>query len=148
MNTEDYYRGFEKEEIDQLCQAIESNYQSWVSGFAPLAVGGHMESVAVQEFSRTMFNMRPDIALSVFRTVFPFDLRHFLARVTVQCHIIQSSEDLAVPVGVAEYLHQNLGGKSVVEMMATEGHLPQFSSPEVTIPVLVRHIQHDIADDA
>ncbi|KAH6799607.1 hypothetical protein C2S51_036091 [Perilla frutescens var. frutescens] len=147
LNTADYFGGFEQEEIDELCNAIESNYKSWVSGFAPLVVGGDMASVAVQEFSRTMFNMRPDIALSVFRTVFTFDLREFLERVTVPCHIIQSSKDLAVPVAVAEYLHQNLGGKSIVEVVSTEGHLPQLSAPELTIPVLLRHIQHDIVDE-
>ncbi|KAK4488435.1 hypothetical protein RD792_004199 [Penstemon davidsonii] len=144
MNTDDYYGGFEKKEIDQLCSAMETNYKSWISGFAPLVVGGDMDSVAVQEFSRTLFNMRPDIALSVFRTIFTFDSRHYLERVIVPCHIIQSSKDMAVPMAVAEYLHQNLGGKSIVEMMPTEGHLPQLSSPEITIPVLLRHIKHDI----
>ncbi|EPS71370.1 hypothetical protein M569_03387, partial [Genlisea aurea] len=146
VNADDYYGGFEQSEIDELCAAMEANYKSWVSGFAPLAVGGDMRSTAVQEFSRTLFNTRPDIALSVFRTVFTFDLRHFLARVTVPCHIIQSSKDLAVPVTVAEYLHQNLGGKSIVEVIPTEGHLPHLSSPEMTIPVLLRHIRHDIVD--
>ncbi|KAG8367116.1 hypothetical protein BUALT_Bualt16G0039800 [Buddleja alternifolia] len=146
INTHDYYGGFEQEDINQLCHAIESNYKSWIVGFAPLAVGGDLDSVAVQEFSRTLFNMRPDISLSVFRTIFTFDLRQFLARVTVPCHIIQSSKDLAVPVSVAEYLHQNIAGKSIVEVMSTEGHLPQLSSPEITIPVLIRHINHDIVD--
>ncbi|KAL8124982.1 karrikin insensitive 2 receptor IA-like [Apium graveolens] len=144
LNTGDYFGGFELEEIDQLCNAIESNYNSWVCGFAPLVVGGDMDSVAVQEFSRTLFNMRPDIALSVFRTIFTNDLRELLGQVTVPCHIIQSSKDLAVPVSVSEFLHQNIGGKSVVEIIATEGHLPQLSSPEITVPVIVRHIQYDI----
>lgn len=147
MNTADYYGGFEQEEIEQLCTAMESNYKSWVAGFAPLVVGGDMESVAVQEFSRTLFNMRPDIALSMFRMVFTFDLRHFLDRVSVPCHIIQSSKDLAVPVSVAEYLHQKLACRSIVEVVPTEGHLPQLSAPELTIPVLIRHIQHDIVDE-
>ncbi|PHT56750.1 putative esterase D14L [Capsicum baccatum] len=147
VNTDDYYGGFESEEIEQLCQAMESNYKAWISGFAPLVVGGDMDSVAVQEFSRTLFNMRPDIALSVFRTVFTFDLRHFLSRVTVPCHIIQSSMDMSLPVSVSEYLHRNLGGKSIVEIMSTEGHLPHLSAPEATIPVLLRHIAHDITAD-
>lgn len=125
---------------------MESNYKSWIAGFAPLVIGGDMDSIAVQEFSRTLFNMRPDIALSIFRTIFTFDLREFLGRVTVPCHIIQSTKDLAVPVAVAEYLHRNLGGKSIVEVMPTEGHLPQLSSPETTIPVIVRHVRRDIAD--
>ncbi|GAA0162504.1 serine protease [Lithospermum erythrorhizon] len=145
LNTDDYYGGFESDDIKQLGEAMESNYESWCSGFAPLVVGGDMDSVAVQEFSRTLFNMRPDIAMSVFKTIFQFDLRHYLSNVTVPCHIIQSSKDLAVPVAVSEYLHKNLGGTSIVEVMSTEGHLPQLSLPEITIPVILRHIHNDIA---
>ncbi|CAA0814394.1 Probable esterase KAI2 [Striga hermonthica] len=144
LNTADYLGGFEPADVEQLAGAIEANYKSWVSGFAPMVVGGDMDSVAVQEFSRTLFNMRPDIARSVFRTIFTSDLRDYLGRVTVPCHIIQSSRDMAVPVSVAEYIHNRVGGRSVVEVMNTEGHLPQLSAPEVAIPVLLRHIKNDI----
>nr|GMD51735.1 probable esterase KAI2 [Ipomoea batatas]GMD55289.1 probable esterase KAI2 [Ipomoea batatas] len=144
LNDVDYYGGFELEDLEQLFDAMRSNYKAWCSGFAPLAVGGDMDSVAVQEFSRTLFNMRPDIALSVLQTIFRSDLRHVLSHVTVPCHIIQSMKDLAVPVVVAEYLHRNLSCESVVEVMSTDGHLPQLSSPDVVVPVILRHIQHDI----
>jgi pimeloyl-ACP methyl ester carboxylesterase len=145
LNDVDYYGGFEQEDLDQLFEAIRGNYKAWCSGFAPLAVGGDMDLVAVQEFSRTLFNMRPDIALSVGQTIFQSDLRQILGLVTVPCHIIQSMKDLAVPVVVSEYLHQNLGSDSIVEVMSTEGHLPQLSSPDIVIPVLLRHIRCDIA---
>ncbi|XP_031494429.1 probable esterase D14L [Nymphaea colorata] len=145
LNDVDYYGGFEQEELDQLFNAMHANFKAWVSGFAPLAVGGDMDSVAVQEFSRTLFNIRPDIALSVARTIFQSDVRPILSRVTVPCHIIQSTKDLAVPVAVSEYLHTHLGGDSIVEVMPSDGHLPQLSCPEIVIPVLLRHIHHDIA---
>ncbi|KAL3526853.1 hypothetical protein ACH5RR_011509 [Cinchona calisaya] len=144
LNDVDYYGGFEQEDLDQLFEAMKSNYKAWCDGFAPLAVGGDMDSVAVQEFSRTLFNMRPDIALSVAQTIFYSDMRHLLAHVSVPCHIIQSMKDLAVPVVVSEYLHRNLGCESVVEVMSTDGHLPQLSSPDVVVPVLLRHIRNNI----
>ncbi|XP_010277133.1 PREDICTED: probable esterase D14L [Nelumbo nucifera] len=145
LNDVDYYGGFEQEDLDQLFEAMRENYKAWCSGFAPLAVGGDMDSVAVQEFSRTLFNIRPDIALSVAQTIFQSDFRQVLRLVTVPCHILQSSKDLAVPVVVSEYLHRNLGGESIAEVMPSDGHLPQLSSPDVVIPVLLRHIRHDIA---
>ncbi|XP_020584281.1 probable esterase D14L isoform X1 [Phalaenopsis equestris] len=144
LNDADYYGGFEQEDLDQLFEAIRANYKAWVSGFAPLAVGSDMDSVAVQEFSRTLFNVRPDIAASVAQTIFQSDMRSILGLVTVPCHILQSTKDLAVPVFVSEYLHRNLGGESIVEVMPSEGHLPQLSSPEIVIPVLLRHIRFDI----
>lgn len=145
LNDVDYFGGFEQEDLDQLFDAMAANYKAWCSGWAPMAIGGDMESVAVQEFSRTLFNMRPDIALSVLQTIFQSDMRQVLSLVTVPCHIIQSKKDLAVPVVVAEYLHQHVGGESIVEVMSTEGHLPQLSSPDIVVPVLLRHICHDIA---
>ncbi|XP_050206998.1 probable esterase D14L [Mercurialis annua] len=145
LNEVNYYGGFEQEELTQLFEAMQDNYKAWCSGFAPLAVGGDMESVAVQEFSRTLFNMRPDIALSVAQTIFQSDMRSILHMVTVPCHIVQSIKDLAVPVVASEYLHRHLGGQSIVEVMSTDGHLPQLSSPDVVVPVLLKHIHHDIA---
>lgn len=142
----DYYGGFDQEDLDQLFEAIQANYEAWCSGFAPLAVGGDMDSVAVQEFSRTLFNMRPDIAFSMARTIFRSDMRQLLKLVTVPCHIIQSVNDMAVPVVVSEFLHKNLGGRSIVEVMSSDGHLPQLSSPDIVIPVIVRHIRYDIAE--
>ncbi|KAK1372247.1 putative esterase KAI2 [Heracleum sosnowskyi] len=144
LNDVDYFGGFEQEDLDQLFEAMQSNFKAWCAGFAPLAVGGDMDSVAVQEFSRTLFNMRPDIALSVAKIIFMSDLRHLLCHVTIPCHIIQSMKDLAVPVVVSEYLHRNIGSESIVEVMSTDGHLPQLSSPDVVIPVLLRHIRNNI----
>ena len=141
----DYYGGFEQDELDELFEAMQSNYKAWCLGFAPLCVGGDMESVAVQEFSRTLFNIRPDIALNVAQTIFQSDVRSLLPHVSVPCHIVQSTKDLAVPVVVSEYLHRHLGGDSIVEVMPSEGHLPRLSSPDIVTPVLLRHIQHDIA---
>ncbi|WCJ31345.1 alpha/beta-Hydrolases superfamily protein [Euphorbia peplus] len=144
LNDVDYYGGFDREDLNQLFEAMQSNYKAWCSGFAPLAVGGDMDSVAIQEFSRTLFNMRPDIALCVAQTIFQSDMRHILDLVTVPCHILQSGKDLAVPVVVSEYLNKHLGGESIVEVVSTDGHLPQLSSPDIWIPVLLRHIRHDI----
>ncbi|CAN7007511.1 hypothetical protein Bca4012_028695 [Brassica carinata] len=145
VNDVDYQVGFEQEDLNQLFEAIRSNYKAWCLGFAPLVVGGDLDSVAVQEFSRTLFNMRPDIALSMAQTIFSSDMRQILPFVSVPCHIVQSAKDLAVPVPVFEYLHTNLGSESVVEVMSSEGHLPQLSSPASVIPVLLRHIRNDIA---
>ncbi|XP_047311334.1 probable esterase KAI2 [Impatiens glandulifera] len=144
LNDVDYFGGFDQEDLDQLFEAMQSNYKAWCAGFAPLAVGGDMESMSVQEFSRTLFNMRPDIALSIAQTIFYSDYRQLLPHVTVPCHIIQSVKDLAVPVVISEYLHQNLGSNNIVEVMSTDGHLPQLSSPDVLVPVLLRHIRSNI----
>ncbi|MCO5598963.1 hypothetical protein L7F22_053062 [Adiantum nelumboides] len=140
LNDVNYFGGFEQDDLDQLFEAMQSNFKAWVSGFAPLAVGDDMDSFAVQEFSRTLFSVRPDIAFGVAKVIFESDFRGILPYVTIPCHILQSNKDLAVPVVVSDYLHQALGAKSIVEILQTEGHLPQLSSPNVVVPALRRHL--------
>ncbi|KDP32037.1 hypothetical protein JCGZ_12498 [Jatropha curcas] len=130
--------------MNQMFEAMSSNYKAWCSGFAPMVVGGDMDSVHVQEFCRTLFNMRPDISLSLAHVKFSSDIRHLLTMVKVPCHILQGKMDKVVPVEVSEYLHQTLGGPSIVELMPTNGHLPQLSSPEVVVAVIVKHLRLDI----
>ncbi|XP_059637063.1 probable strigolactone esterase DAD2 [Cornus florida] len=128
LNDRDYHGGFEQDEIEEVFVAMEANYEAWVKGTAPLAVGADVP-VAVQEFSRTLFNMRPDISLLVSQTVFRSDLRGILKMVTVPCCIIQTAKDMCVPPTVAEYLKDNLGGPNTVVMLDIEGHLPHLSAP-------------------
>ncbi|KAB1204040.1 putative strigolactone esterase DAD2 [Morella rubra] len=71
LNDKDYHGGFERGEIEKVLYAMEANYEAWVNGFAPLAVGADVPD-AVREFSRTLFNMRPDISLFVSLQNLPF----------------------------------------------------------------------------
>ncbi|KAF8410219.1 hypothetical protein HHK36_002742 [Tetracentron sinense] len=137
LNDKDYHGGFEKGEIEKVLSAMEGNYEAWVNEFAPLAVGADVPA-AVREFSRTLFNMRPDITLWVSRTVFDSDLRGVLGMVKAPCCIIQSAKDTSVPVSVAMYLKTHLGGRNTIEMLHTEGHLPHLSSPALLVQVLRR----------
>lgn len=109
-------------------------------GFAPLAIGADVP-VAVQEFSRTLFNMRPDISLFVSQTVFSSDLRDILGLVQTPCWIIQTAKDASVPASVATYLRDNLGGRNQVVMLNVEGHLPHLSAPVL----LAQHLNRAIS---
>ncbi|KAJ4701623.1 putative Sigma factor sigb regulation protein rsbq [Melia azedarach] len=137
LNDDDYHGGFEMAEIEKVFKAMEANYEAWAYGYAPLAVGADVPA-AVREFSRTLFNMRPDISLFVSRTVFNSDLRGILGLVRVPCVIIQTAKDVSVPVSVAEYLRRHLGGRTTVELLKIEGHLPHLSAPAVVGPVIRR----------
>ncbi|GLJ29360.1 hypothetical protein SUGI_0579010 [Cryptomeria japonica] len=137
MNDNEYQGGFERKDIDKVFDAMKSNYKDWVKGFAPLLVGADVPA-AVREFSRTLFNMRPDIALHVCEIVFNNDMRDILKHVKVPCCVVQTSKDMAVPLSVATYVQRNLGGRSSLEILDTEGHLPHLSQPAKIIQLLRR----------
>lgn len=137
LNDHDYHGGFELPEIQQVFDAMAANYSAWATGYAPLAVGADVPA-AVQEFSRTLFNMRPDISLHVCRTVFNTDLRGVLGMVRSPCVVVQTTRDVSVPASVAAYLKAHLGGRTAVEFLQTEGHLPHLSAPGLLAQVLRR----------
>ncbi|KAI9106937.1 hypothetical protein K1719_022465 [Acacia pycnantha] len=128
LNDSDYHGGFEEAEIQQVFSAMKDNYEAWASGFAPLAVGADVPA-AVREFTRTLFNMRPDISLFVSQTVFNSDLRGILELVKAPCCIMQTARDVSVPAEVATYMKEHLGGRTTVQWLDTEGHLPHLSAP-------------------
>jgi len=137
LNDSDYHGGFELEEIQQVFDAMSANYSAWATGYAPLAVGADVPA-AVQEFSRTLFNMRPDISLHVCQSVFKTDLRGVLGMVQAPCVVVQTTRDVSVPASVAAYLKAHLGGRTTIEPLATEGHLPHLSAPSLLAQVLRR----------
>ncbi|GJN08738.1 hypothetical protein PR202_ga26691 [Eleusine coracana subsp. coracana] len=138
-HDKDYHGGFELPEILQVFDAMKANYSAWATGYAPLAVGADV-ATAVQEFSRTLFNMRPDISLHVCQTVFNTDLRGVLGMVRAPCVVVQTTRDVSVPASVANYLKAHLGGRTTVEFLQTEGHLPHLSAPGLLAQVLRRSL--------
>ncbi|XWS14797.1 hypothetical protein CRYUN_Cryun35bG0039100 [Craigia yunnanensis] len=147
LNDKDYHGGFEHGEIEKVFLAMEANYEAWVKGFAPLAVGADVPT-AVREFSRTLFNMRPDITLFVSRTVFNSDLRGVLGLVRVPCCVVQTAKDVSVPASVAEYLRTHLGGRTTIEILKTEGHLPHLSAPALLYQLLRRALSRSVLDSS
>lgn len=138
LNDVNYFGGFEQQDLEQIYGDMKSNFRSWVTGFGELLVAADLQSRAVQEFCRTFYSIRPDIALSITRTIFQSDLRSTLPLVTVPVHLLQTMKDMAVPLQVAHYLQQNLGGWTTMEILDTEGHLPHLSDPGVVIAALLR----------
>ena len=123
-----YKGGFEQDDLDALFEAMTSNYQSWVSGFAPLAMGNPDKPELARYFAETLISIRPDIAQAVLRVIFTSDHRSELSRVRVPVHVLQSSRDVAVPDEVGEFLAANIETSNLVKLTST-GHLPHVSAP-------------------
>lgn len=135
LNDRDYYGGFEKEDVEQLFEAMRCDFKGWACEFAPLVVGVS-DKDAIDRFTETLSSMRPDVALAIAKTIFESDHRWILPEVKVATHILQTTKDLAVPMVVADYMSRNLGSKGTIEVLQTEGHLPQITSPELLITSL------------
>lgn len=138
LNDADYVGGFEQANLDQLFESMAANYQAWVAGFAPIVVGVD-DREAVADFSRTLFQMRPDIALNTSRTIFESDMRQAVLRVATPVHLIQTSSDVAVPIQVGEWLAGAIPNASL-DIIDAAGHLPHITAPAEVIRILERHL--------
>jgi len=138
LNHEDYVGGFEREDLDALFAAMDANYQAWVAGFAPSAVGAEVPD-AVHDFASGLLAMRPDVTARIARTIFESDVRHLLSLCHVPVSLIHARGDLAVPEPVAHYLHRHLQGSRLAWVDAA-GHLPHLSAPEQVAKVLYEQL--------
>nr|AFI78788.1 putative D14 protein [Chlorokybus atmophyticus] len=138
LPEENFHGPFSLEDLERVFASMHENYLAWVAGFAPRVVCED-NSEAIEEFSRHLISMRPDVAISVSRTAFLTDFRDALSMVEIPCVLLQGREDLAVPEEVTQYMAARLP-KCMYEILPTRGHIPHMSAPGIVLSALRRHI--------
>lgn len=138
VNEPGYVGGFDQADLDGLFESMSANYQAWVAGFAPMVVGVD-DRDAIAEFSRTLFQMRPDIALNTSRTIFSSDMRATIRRVPVPVHLLQTRDDIAVPMQAGEWLAHELPN-ATLDIIDASGHLPHITASMAVLEVLERRL--------
>jgi sigma-B regulation protein RsbQ len=141
LNEAGYQGGFDREDLEGLLGAMASNYQAWVAGFAPAAIAADVPA-AVEDFSRGLLAMRPDITVRIARAIFESDVRDLLCQLRVPTVLIHSRADIAVPPSVAHYLRDHIAGATLA-WIAASGHLPHMSAPAEVADVISRHLTGD-----
>nr|KYP71646.1 Sigma factor sigB regulation protein rsbQ [Cajanus cajan] len=135
LDEEGYEGGFNRSELDKIFESMKQNFSGWVHTFAPNAISANNPS-AVAEFEQSLLKMKPQVALSVAKTVFLSDLRWVLPRVHVPCTIIQTRKDPIVPLAVTSYMNKKLGSHSKVKILETQGHFPQLTAYRLLLEAL------------
>lgn len=138
-NLEGYAGGFDRKDLDGLFEAMTHSYAQWALAYAPAAVAATVGHPAVEEFSRGLLAMRPDIALSTALAIFRSDHRAALTSIPVPCTLLQTREDVAVPMGVAEFMQDSIPN-AILEIIDAKGHLPHLSTPDLVRDALLRHL--------
>ncbi|EWY38546.1 hypothetical protein N825_12100 [Skermanella stibiiresistens SB22] len=122
-----------------MLEPLIENYRLWVDSFSRMIAADGGENPTSIDLARSLLNIQPDIALSILTMIMRSDLRDRLAEVKVPTIIIQTRRDAAVPLEVAQYMHDHIRG-SVLEILDTDGHLPHISAPRKLIEVLARSL--------
>ncbi|HEY0601923.1 MAG TPA: alpha/beta hydrolase [Herpetosiphonaceae bacterium] len=135
INDGDYVGGFEREDIDELLEALDANHLGWSSSMAPVIMGNADRPELGQELTNSFCRTHPEIARQFARATFLSDNRADLPRLKTKSLILQCSHDVIAPEAVGRYLHQTLVDSSFVMLKAT-GHCPNLSAPQETIAAM------------
>lgn len=139
LDDEGYVGGFTQEALDGLYAAMANNYYAWVSGFAPAAMANADNPQLAESFAASLSSIRPDIAQSVARVIFQSDHRDALSKLNVNTLLLQTKQDIAVPMDVALYLNKNIKN-SKLETVNAEGHFPHISAPDEVIRAIKSYV--------
>lgn len=146
LNERDYYGGFEQVDLDELYDAMAADFEGWAARFARLVVGVEDAGDAIERFTVTLSGMRPDVAISMAKVIFESDFRGIVEEVkgkTMEVSVLQTRKDIAVPLVVSDYMKHHLGSEGSVDVLPTDGHLPQFSAPNLFTAALLRRLNNN-----
>jgi len=130
-----YKGGFDQQSLDDLFAMMKNNYHAWASGFAALAMSNPDHPQLADKFAGWLSALRPDIALMVAKVIFQSDYRDQLEKVNKPVLVIQSNDDIAVPVEAARFLHEHIRGSCFLLINAT-GHLPHVSASDEVVQAI------------
>ncbi|KAI3923695.1 hypothetical protein MKW98_011325 [Papaver atlanticum] len=141
INCEDYEGGFEETQIEDIFVNIESNFHGWASYFATVVVDAN-DPISVDKFEKCLVSSKPEIILSLAKTVFLSDHRDILEKVDqVPCTIIQMTNDIVVPMSVAYHMQKQIKAESTIEVIEADGHFPQLTHTNAFVDTLDRVLE-------
>jgi sigma-B regulation protein RsbQ len=134
-NDVDYVGGFERADIEEMLDSLDSNYLGWSSVMAPVIVGNPDRPELGAELTNSFCRTDPEIARHFARVTFLSDNRADLPKVRVPTLVLQCAEDAIAPEVVGAYVHRQVPDSRLVAMKAT-GHCPNLSAPEETVAAI------------
>jgi sigma-B regulation protein RsbQ len=140
VNDGDYVGGFEEADIQQLLEALDSNYLGWSAAMAPVIMGRPDRPDLADELTESFCRTDPDIARRFARVTFLSDNRADLPRMPRPALVLQCTNDVIAPLAVGEYVRDHLPDAEMVMLSAT-GHCPNLSAPEETARAMDRFLR-------
>jgi len=144
LNEPGYTGGFDRADIYDMLEALDSNYLGWAATIAPIIMGNAHKPELSEELTNSFCRSHEEFARNFAYLTFLSDNRGDLKKLRTPSLILQCQEDMIAPLEVGQYMHQNLANSSLVVLNAT-GHCPNLSAPEETITAMKNYLQPEMA---
>lgn len=139
LNDSEYVGGFSRDDVDELLDAMESNWHAWGQAMAPFVMANPDHPELAAELAASFERSHAAMAHEFARAIFLSDYRAELAEVDVPVLVLQSTDDPMVPAEVGRYLYEHLPNSTLVPLEAT-GHYPHLSAIEETSGAITRFV--------
>jgi len=141
VNDDDsgYVGGFEQHDIDDLLDALDSNYLGWSSVMAPVIMGNAERPELGDDLTASFCSIDPFIASQFARVTFLSDNRADLAKVVTPTLILQNQDDAIAPESVGRFVRDSIPGSEYVVMDA-RGHIPNLSEPGELVSEISKYL--------
>lgn len=131
LNDGDYRGGFERSDIDDMLETLDSNYLGWSRMMAPIIMGNPERPELGTELTNSFCQNDPEIARHFAHVTFLSDHRQDLPAIQTATLILQCKQDVIAQPVVGAYCQTHIPGSRLVMLDAT-GHCPNLSAPEQT----------------
>lgn len=139
LNDGAYAGGFDRADIDDLLETLDSNYLGWSAAMAPVIMGTDAGDPLSSELAASFCATDPAIARHFARVTFTSDNRADLKRVGVPTLVLQCRRDNIAPDSVGQFVHDSIAGSTMVRLAAT-GHCPHLSAPTETATAILDYL--------
>ncbi|MGF1616901.1 MAG: alpha/beta fold hydrolase [Acidimicrobiia bacterium] len=131
INDGDYVGGFQRSDIDELLDSLDSNYLGWSQAMAPVIMSNLDRPGLADELEASFCRIDPAIARQFARVTFLSDNRADLPNISVPTLVLQCEYDVIAPKSVGAFVHQQVPG-SQFRVLDVAGHCPNLSAPAET----------------
>ncbi len=144
LNDGSYLGGFEREDLDTLLEAMDTDYRHWTHQVAPLVVGNPERPELAWELEASFNRIEPDVARRFARLSFRSDHRADLPLLGTPATVLQCGDDNMVPEVVGEFMRESIRDCELIQLRAS-GHCPHMSAPQELTGVLAGVLAQDWA---
>ena len=139
-----YRGGFQREDVDDLLDMLDTNYFTWARMMAPVIMGKQHQAALSDDLSNSFCRFDPVVAKHFARVTFLSDHRADLLSVGTATLLMQCQDDALAPLAVGDYMQSTMPDAQLLVMRAT-GHCPHLSAPAESISAMRAYLAPEMA---
>lgn len=144
-DTDGYYGGFQKNDVENLIRYIDEDYAGWIKTSLPAVIKNEDNRQVVEEIQQIFVSNDSKMLRQFALATFFSDHRSQLLSFENRCLIIQTNDDLMAPIQVGDYMSAHLRNSEMV-VLKNKGHFPQLTAPHELVRIIKNYLKGEVVE--